>query len=250
MPRLFAFAIFVASVAVSFAFGFFVQNSYGRLAAWLIVVGGVLAAVAAIPKEGPSLRAVLVDERNRYSQPALITLAWFVVIVSAYLACALWNVALWIPSPTTPLPIEIKVPPTVWVLAGIVGVDVIAASIIVTQKGWRAPSASHLAEAQRIGQPVPEAGTLFVRGRPADAEGVDFIAYDELGVQETVDLAALQKLLFQITAVIVYAVALGRLIYSMPVRDAISGFPPIPEGFLALIGVSTATAVINRAIPR
>src|SRR5689334_13419154 len=94
------------------------------------------------------------------------------------------------------------------------------------------------------------AGTLYVPKDVANARAVDFVAYDELGVQDKVDLAALQKLLFQISAVIVYAVALGRLIYSIPVTDPITAFPPIPEGFLALLGVSTATAAVNRSLPR
>jgi hypothetical protein len=85
MPRRLAFALFIVSVTVSFALAFFWQDSYGRLVAWLIVVGGVIAAIVALPQEGPSLRVLLVDERNRYSQPALITIAWFTVIVSAYL---------------------------------------------------------------------------------------------------------------------------------------------------------------------
>ena len=250
MNRWLTFAIFIAAVVLSIVFAFIWHDPYGRLISWFVVAGGVVAAVSAFSPSGGSLsRGVLIDERNRYSQPALITISWFVVIVSAYLACAIWNVALWIPSPTNPLPVEISSPPEIWVLAGIVGVDLIAANVILNQKTRRVPSLSHEDEAHRLGL-TTSAGTLFVRPRAAEAQLLDLVAYDELAVQETPDLAALQKLLFQITAVIVYAVALGRLIFSTPVGDSISQFPAIPEGFLALLGVSTATAIVNRTIPR
>jgi hypothetical protein len=84
---------------------------------------------------------------------------------------------MWTPSPTTPLPVAINVPPSIWVLAGIVGVDVVAAGVIVSQKRRRAPAASHLAEANKLDHPTPTAGTLFVRSQRRNADPVDFIAY-------------------------------------------------------------------------
>lgn len=251
MSRWLAFALFIA-VVLSFVFAFTWRDPYGRSISWFVVAGAVVAAVSVFcPPGRPPFRYALIDERNRYSQPALITISWFVVIMSAYLACSMWNVALWIPSSTTPLQVEINTPPEIWVLAGIVGVDVVAVNLIVNQKKHRRTSTAHEAEATRLGLPSPlPMGNLFVRRSATEAQMQDLIAYDGLGVQDTPDLAALQRLLFQMTAVIVYAVALGRLIFSTPVLDPIGKFPSIPEGFLVLLGVSTATAIINRAIPR
>jgi hypothetical protein len=248
MKNWIASVVFVVAVVLAFTLAFTWQNSYGRLTAWLIVaVGVVVLSVALSPGSGPSLKYLLIDERNRYSQPALITFCWFVTIVSAYLACAAWNVALWTPG-TRPLPVEIQIPPALWVLAGVVGVDIVGTGIILADKRRRMSSPLQQAAANQAGLTL--AGTLFVRPSASNAELRDLITHDEITAQDTPDLAALQKLLFQITAVIVYALALGRLIFSTDPALPITGFPSIPEGFLALLGISTATALVNRAVPR
>jgi hypothetical protein len=78
----------------------------------------------------------------------------------------------------------------------------------------------------------------------------DLVTYDERGLEDRTDMAAVQQLLFQVAAVIVYIVALGRLMFATDAQTPILAFPVIPEGFLALLGVAQLTALINRAIPR
>lgn len=250
MKRGYFLALFALTVVLGFVLPFVWHGGYGRLGAWLVVAVGVLAAVVGFtPDRGGTLAAVLIDDRNRFSQPALITLTWFVVVISAYLACALWNVAIWQPTPGTPLPIGITVPASVWVLAGIVGTDLVGTGIILEQKRRnRTPSAAVTARVQQAG--MTTTGTVLQRASPADARVDDLVTHDEPLASETPDLGAVQKLLFQIAAAIIYTAALGRLIYLTPAADAITAFPEIPEGFLALLGVSTATALVNRAVPR
>lgn len=240
-------ALFAAAVIVAFVLPFVWLSGYGRLVAWFVVAAGVIAFV--LGTSGGTLKALLIDERNRYSQPAFIALSWFVVIVSSYLSCAVWNVALWTPG-SGQLPLAIDVPPSIWVLAGIVGVDVIAEGTILGVKKRRVRLPHHTVAAAQRGMLAAVANTLSANPSPTDARLTDMVTYDELGLEESIDPAALQKLLFQVTAVIVYAIALGRLIFLTPAAQQILGFPSIPEGFLALLGVSTATAVVNRSVPR
>jgi hypothetical protein len=209
------------------------QSQFLRLIAWGVVTIGVVLVVATIPSDNkPTLRTALLDSRNRYSLPNLITVCWFVTIVSAYLSTALGNIHLWDPSKTNSLPISIIVPNSIWVLAGIVGVSVVGTNIIISEK------------MKSTGSGVYKPATT------ADAKMSDLVTYDEDSVRDKTDLAALQQLLFQIVAVIVYVVALGRLMVSTGPAKTITEFPVIPEGFLALLGVSTLTALANRAIPR
>lgn len=221
-------ALFVATIVIACIAPFKWPTPLVRLIAWLVVGGGVTAVALSLGPRGTRRLAVLLDERDRYSQPALITLAWCIVIVSAYLACAMWNLALWTPG-SPQLPIAIDVPRSVWILAGVIGVDVVGTGIIVRSKRAR--------------------GLVFAR-KGAAPDPIDFVAYDEPNAAERTDPAALQKLLFQIAAVTIYAIALGRLIVLTAVDAPILGFPSIPEGFLTLLGVSTGIALANRSIPR
>src|SRR5262245_19110910 len=248
MNRWLTFFLFVVALGLNFVFGLLWRNSCTRLVGWLLVAVGVVLLVMLLSKSTISLRRLLIDERNRYSQPMLITIVWFVIVVSAYLACALWNVALWTPSSRSPLPVEITVPAAVWVLAGIIGVDFILSRVILNEKRKRTPSTRQLNEAKQSNW--NHDGVLFLRNLPTDAEAGDLVNYDELSYQDSPDLAAIHKLLFQIAAVVVYAVALGRLIFLTDPATSISAFPSIPEGFLALLGVSTGVALANRNIPR
>jgi hypothetical protein len=237
----FLVAILIASVLPIF------PNGYARLIGWAVVAGAVMAVVWESSQSSSRALAFLVDERNRYELSQLITLAWFVVIISAYLACALWNIQLW-DGRNPKLPIAIKVPASVWSLAGIVGIGLVGAGIIKAVKRERAAQLHHQDAAASLGI-TPPAHQLFVRPSADDAEAIDLVSYDELGVQEKIDPAALQQLLFQVAAVIIYSVALARQMYLRP-AEVIDAFPEIPEGFVALLGVTTLTALANRVVPR
>jgi hypothetical protein len=199
-----------------------------RLISWAVVAGGVLLAIMAA-SPGGTLKALLTDSRNRYSDAQLITLGWFLTLVSAYLACALWNVAVWVPSPTRPLPVFVEIPASVWALAGIVTTTLVGTAIVINYKGSR--------------------DRIFYRSSAADAEISDLISRDEVGLEDTSNLAAVQQLLFQLAALASYIVAVARLMIVTAPATLIESFPSIPEGFLALLGVATAGALTYRAIP-
>lgn len=225
MKRAVALGVFAVATGLSFVLALWRPSPMNRLLAWGVVAVGVTAAAVGLATRAGSLTGAITDETNRYSQPALITLCWFVLVVSAYLACALWNVAIWNAPEAPSLPLAIDVPASLWVLAGIVGTDLAGTALIRLRKKQR----SLIKQALR-----PELG--------------DLTSYDEAPVYT--DPAQLQKLLFQIAAVIAYGAALGRLLFLKPVDVFVDKFPAIPEGFLALLGVSTGVALVNRSIRR
>jgi hypothetical protein len=216
----------------------------------------VLALTALLPGASPSLRSVLVNENNRYSDAQLITFGWFVTIVSAYLACALWNVAIWdgiCVAPTTGTatapgcpPIAIKVPNAIWALAGIVVTTLVGTSLVLAYKAREIGVTNNVTPPQL--QPSPPPHKILQRAAPVLS---DFVTYDEgEGLQDKPNLATVQQLLFQIAALVIYIVALGRLMVNTKPGDSITVFPDLDPGFLALLGVATGAALVHRALPR
>jgi hypothetical protein len=132
-------AAFILCVAVALAIPLLLQPTnqpaaWPRLIAWAVVtLGVVLILLALLPGDPPTLKRVLLNEDNRYSDAQLITFAWFVTIVSAYLACAAWNIALWKVSEST-LKMEVEVPKALWVLAGIVSTGLVGTAIVRNYK--------------------------------------------------------------------------------------------------------------------
>jgi hypothetical protein len=225
--------IFVGCIAIATAMPWLWPNLYTRLLAWaVLMVGTSLFAYAFLSSAGNRGRAVLVDPNNRLSLPNVVTLCWFVVLVSAYLAAALFNMHFWVGG-TDPLPLNITIPAGVWVLAGITVAHLAGTSVIGYQK--------KLAEAQH---------PLRKHASASDANFSDLVTYDEADAGDKMDLTSLQQLLFQIAAVVVYAVALGVLMAKTDITKPLLAFPTIPDGFLALLGVSAAGNLVNRAIPR
>lgn len=238
MKRRWVLAGFVLCVAMALAIPLFSQltaspAAWPRLLAWAaVVLGVVLVLLAMLPGHPPNLKRLLLNEDNRYSDAQLITLGWFVTIVSAYLACAAWNIAVWTISQAM-LQMEVAVPQALWVLAGIVSTGLVGTTIVRQYKK------------QTMG-----AGRFSTRSSIDGAHASDLIMHDEVELQNTVDLSAVQQLLFQIAALVIYIVALGRLMAETPGNAQIKAFPGIPEGFLALLGISTLTALIYKAVPK
>lgn len=249
MGRLLSFGVFLVSLIVAVVLALSRQTPPSRLFSWLLIAVGVLAVLIAVSRPGRPFNGLLVDETNRFNQPYVITMGWLLLVASGYMACSIWNVAAtWKPNPASPLPIAINVPDALWILAGVIGADVIADGIIRQQRRQREPRPDQAAEAQRVN--ASTSGTLYVRPATEAPKLSDLVTHGELGAQETLDPAAIQKLLFQIAAFVVYAVALGRLMYLTNVSEPIQSFPNIPTGFLTLLGVSTAVSIANSSVPR
>jgi hypothetical protein len=231
---------------------FFWRAPVIRLLAWALTIGASLCVIKTMAGDGRFMRALLVDERNRFSLPQLFTFAWFMAVVPAALAMGIWNLPLWAPAGDSALPLLVAVPETIWALAGIVATAQIGTAVTNAEKRTRvaknATARAMAATPQADGAQAE--GALYVRQAPDRALPVDFVAHDEIGIEEKVDLGAVQQLLFQLAAWIIYVVALIRLMLVTPADVPVDQFPGIHEGFLGLLGVSTLGALANRAVPR
>jgi|GEM_PF-6634087 len=242
-----AAAAFVLSLVVAFVVPLWWRLPQNRLITWAVVAGAtVLALVALLPTDKPSLRNILVNENNRYSDAQLITFGWFVTIVSAYLACAMWNVAVW--KGDGDVPIAIVVPESIWALAGIVSTTLVGTSIV---QAYKRRTVGITQQTTAPAQPKSSPHPILQRGLPQDASPSDLVTYDEgEGLQDKPNLGAIQQLLFQITALAIYIVALGRMMNLNGGDGIVKAFPALDPGFLTLLGLSTLAALIHRAVPR
>jgi hypothetical protein len=82
---------------------------------------------------------------------------------------------------------------------------------------------------------------------PEDARLADLFQGDEVGNAAHLDLGKVQMFFFTLILVFTYAVILGRMFLN--VSPAITEFPPVDQGMVALLGISHAGFLSNNAVP-
>ena len=204
-------------------------------------------------------RGVLIDERNKLSLSRLQMLAWTILVLSGILAAVLWNSR----DPNNKYPFSIAVPAELWWLMGISTTSLVGSPLIRSTKTGEplnrgeAPPAAAAKELNRtmselVRQNVP-ANTIDRHGKiiywkwPEDARFADLFQGDEVGNAAHLDLGKVQMFFFTLILVFTYAVILGRMFVN--VSSAITEFPPVDQGMVALLGISHAGFLSNNAVP-
>ena len=90
-------------------------------------------------------------------------------------------------------------------------------------------------------------GQVIVNSSPQNARWADLFSGEETGNAAQFDLGKMQLFYFTMILVLVYAVALG-ILFTGPVR-VIGTFPDMDTSILALLGISHAAYLTNKAIP-
>ena len=171
------------------------------------------------------LGGFLVDDRQKLSLSRLQLVGWTVLIVSAYSTAALWNT-----SHGAKDPLSILIPTEVWALMGISVTSFVGSKIVKSSK--RAT------------------GKLVENASSTQAQTMDMFKDEERGTQKTIDLGKVQMFLFTLVVFAAYAVALGTLLVDHETKKAvIQDFPALSEGMLALLGLSHAGYLANKAVP-
>jgi hypothetical protein len=92
-------------------------------------------------------------------------------------------------------------------------------------------------------------GILYAHPSIADASWTDLFKGDELKDAAYVDLAKLQMFFFTVIAALSYA-ALLLQVFGGRAPGAITEFPSVSEGLLALLGISHAGYLTSKSIDR
>ncbi len=196
--------------------------------------------------------AVLIDERNRISLARLQIFLWSVVVLSGFVAASLSNIAHGGDSAS----LVINIPSELWMLMGISTTSLVASPLIKNTKieDNTVPTALQKDVKQRfvtMGLPqdaVDIKGKVVVNTHPKYARLTDIFKGEEVGNCTKLDLAKIQMFYFTIIVVFAYAVGIAQLFLSKVA--VLSTLPPLDSSILALIGISHAGYLTNKAIPK
>lgn len=193
---------------------------------------------------------ILINERNVMSLARFQMTVWTLVLVSAYLTAAFYNIYIGVDEP-----LAIGVPKELWLAMGISTTSLVGTPLLLAQKKDKAPDATALAATQiqlaRLGQPGGDMheGQLLGNSDPKMAGWGDMVTGDETSNGAHIDLAKVQMLFFTIAIVAAYVFALWRTFkYAQP--DGITDFPSLDDSTIALLGISHAGYLTNKAVPR
>lgn len=210
------------------------SDEEGRVFAWLITGGAMIALVADI---GWALNnrpaGVLIDNRNRISLSKLQATSWTVLVLSGLttlVAAKLEGVA------------AVRDPITIdgYLLAamGISATSLVATPAILSLK--TAPDGS---------------SAVFGRAEPTQARWVDVFRGDDIANADSPDLSKIQQFLISLVVIGAYAFLLGKALYlgeapeGQPNGLRMLELPRLGQDMLWLLGISHAGYLSYKAVP-
>ncbi|MBL8152760.1 MAG: hypothetical protein JNM70_01150 [Anaerolineae bacterium] len=192
---------------------------------------------------------LLIDTRNKLSLARFQMMTWTILILSAYLTAVMVNIDLQHPDP-----LVIAIAPDLWLLMGISTTSMIGSPLILSVKKRRmAPEVekeralSALTRQAVDLSKVAIIGQLVVNQHPEQARWSDLFKGSETGNVGQLDLGKMQMFLFSLILVLAYAAAVAALFQQG--RGVVDALPGVDGGTLALLGISHAGYLVNKALP-
>ena len=246
-------------------------NPTSSLLTWLVMLVLLTAFVVLLGHAFTRrVLGVLIDGRNKMSLSRLQLVVWIILVLSALLTAALWNLSFSIANP-----LNITLPSSVLLLLGISTTSLVGAPLILNTTKTAAPNASQaqrqidLTARQRAGIPPqkPPAADqqerfsqqkelitrqLTLQGRvvgfkqPDQASLADLFRGDEVGNFAQLDLSKVQLFFFTLIVVLIYAVSLGKVFAK---GEPITDFPPLEQSIIVAMVISHASYLTYKAVP-
>lgn len=221
------------------------------LVAWLIVAGLLTVSFVTIGRGTTGLWAgLLIDPRNKMSLSRLQLCLWTILVLSAFLTVAMFNIR----KDPKDNPLNIAVPPQVWGLLGISTTSFVAAGAIKSQK-------KNLSVDEKAREKTTEAmdkvgedsgkladpqGALVAYKAPACASVSDLFKGDEVISAAYFDLSKVQVFFFTLIVVFAYAAEVGAMLYG---DRSIFALPELSTGIVTLLGISHAGYLTSKGVP-
>lgn len=221
-----------------------------RYSLWLFTMG-LLSLFAVIAGHGVTglWLGLLIDSRNKVSLSRFQMFLWTVLILSAFLTAVIVNIDLGQTEPLT-----ITVPADLWLLMGISTTSLIGSPLILSIKKARTPKTEEKERAlnalsrQSIhADRVAIVGQVVINQTPEAARWADMFRGSETGNVGQLDLGKVQMFFFTLILVLAYASALAVLFQNG--AGVITALPALEGGMLALLGISHAGYLVNKALP-
>jgi hypothetical protein len=181
---------------------------------------------------------VLIDERNKMSLSRLQLVLWTVVILSAYLAAAIWNLSLG----DSENPLNIGVQKELWWLLGISTTSLVGSPLILNAKKNNPvdpieadKTKNSLARQKQILPAQIDISTKVVSLPEEKASFADIFQGDFTSNAAVIDLGKVQMFFFTIVLIVAYSYA---VIESFSQSSAVTDLPTLDPGMLALLAIS------------
>lgn len=252
-PYLYGLALLILVLLTGLIGWKFPIDTSARITQFWLMNMASLALFATIAGRGITgfWRGVLIDESNKMSLSRLQLALWTILILASFLTAALVNIHLGQPADA----LSIKIPEALWGLMGISTASLVGSSLIKSPKK-DAPTNDEekkktleLLKTQGVDtNRVEVQGQMIVNQDPKDASWVDLFKGDEVGNAAHLDLGKIQMFFFTLVVWFAYAVELGRNFQKVP-STGITDFPDLSTGMLALLGISHAGYLANKAAP-
>jgi len=177
---------------------------------------------------------ILVDSRNVMSLSRLQMCGWTLLVLSALLVGAAFNVPL-----HTPVDVGVSTPPELIAAMGISAASLAASPALLSLKTGQTPTDTTL-------QTQSRSGAVATNVTIQDASWTDMITGDEVGNAATADLGKIQQLLVTLLLLGIYGVMVW---YAFAGKDFVPNLPVLDQKFIWLLGVSHASYLAYKAAP-
>jgi len=194
---------------------------------------------------------ILIDDRNVISLSRFQMTGWTVILLSAYVSAALFNIYAGVDDP-----LAVGVPKELWLAMGISTTSLVGSPLLLAQKKTKTASMTALNNTlsllQSAGQPLNSEkieGQILGNDKPSLAQWSDMFTGDETSNGAHIDLSKLQMFFFTLAIILSYVFALWQTFrYAQP--DGISQFPALDDSTVALLGISHSGYLASKAVPR
>jgi hypothetical protein len=247
--------------------------------AWLVVALLMLVTMAVIGVSlGKGISSILIDpERNMMSLSRLQIVLWTLVILSAFVTVGLARVrySLSDATPAVEEPLAIQLPQLVWALMGVSITSAVGSPLLKAAKAQRTEAQEQQQEQEvtirkQQGEPAQAAtyhnalekrtrydaeaqktyqntGALVKKNSWEMAKFSDVFMGEEVTNFMYVDVVKVQNFFFTVVAVVVYTMALASEIAKGAALTATFGFPDPMPGLVAMISISHAGYLTDKA---
>lgn len=196
-------------------------------------------------------RGLLIDQRNVISLARFQMAVWTVIVLSAFLMAAIYNVFTGVDEP-----LSIQIPSQLWWLMGMSTTSLVGTPLLLGDKAKKKPSEEALEATKQLLQKSGESdadthavGQVLANTSPDLARWSDMFTGDETSNGAHLDLAKLQMFFFTLVIAMTYVAALWRT-FAHAQPDGITQFPELNGSAVALLGISHVGYLSNKAVPR
>jgi hypothetical protein len=243
-----ALSIFVCVTIVAIAPRFAVHNALAVL--WVEVAALTALMIAVGVSVTHRYWGILINERNVMSLSRFQAVLWTVLILADYATILLGRA--WQGMSLTDAKDLLR--PDLLMLMGISYASAVGTSIVHANKAAKPTPVNAVSDAQanlndNAGNFTAAQGVMYKNKDLSDANVGDLFQGDELADAHTTDLSKVQMFFFTIVSAVVFLGTADAMFTNMKsIGDVL--IPQLPENLIALMGISHAAYLSNKAVTR